>query len=202
MIADIAFVGHTAMTPNFSKFSSVETEHKRFDYFLRNMFLTCDKNVSEITHSNSANPSYEELFREVTHQCITLRDRRKNPDGGGIGHPDYESMFATAKYRDFLLLQPILFFEFVRTRTTRMLLVVHFPPIMKRCSCRKQRGREESGSRFSATDTSPKLYLIYTDSDDCLQGAPSAEMSAAAHSLTFQQWLRLNKHVTSQIFDH
>ena len=151
MIANVTFVDQTAMTLDFSRFSPVETEHERFDYFLRDMFLACDSNVSEITHSNSTKPTYKELFREVVHHCVTLRDPGGTRCGSGSCNPYYENMFTSAKYADFMLFQPMLLYELIMVRTTRMFIVVHFPPTMRQCSCKKQRAREESGSRFGTS---------------------------------------------------
>lgn len=101
-------------------------------------------------------------------------------------------MLAKTKYANFLLLQPVVSFKYNDSMTTRVFFVVHFPPDMRRCSYRPQRAREERGSRFSASNTSPTLYFIYTDSDDLLEVAPSTD--ASSRSLILRQWLLLNRY--------
>ena len=98
------------MRPEFAQYSPVEFEGAAFDYFLRDMFASCDSNVSETTHANRAKPGYDVLCREIMHQCFTLRDREGTEHGGDRADPDYTRMLTKAKYADFLLFGPELYY--------------------------------------------------------------------------------------------
>jgi len=173
-----------AMRPEFAQYSPVEFEAAAFDYFLRDMFASCDRNVSETTHANRAKPGYDVLCREIMHQCFTLRDREGTEHGGDRTDPDYTRMLIKAKYADFLLFRPELYYTYRPSVCRDFYVVVHFPPTMKKCCCQPQRDREETGSRFGVGHTSPVLYKIVVSG--------VREIKPLRRSVTFQQWLSVH----------